>query len=294
MLKNDKTEVYRNTRTIIGNENQVIRSLGLPFNVRPNSTLNQHLEIEATRTPAGTTPRSISYFILGAGGMSALNCTPSSATLPPVFRFYQHSPRSTNVFNIMPIVMRETAQDLTPAERAKYRLRRLVAKDGVNYYAYYAKAIDKTKIRLETKIFTAQSDGTWTDSDYVATTADAKPTPQDYTPDEEQLLMASYSKVTALVPISIDAEDVREIKNVFNILYGDPDRAITTEMALVSGVDIDIKVNTPRGEETVREAIAAQVEHINTVMVPYGVFNQGFDRTFDLGITEPMAIFQTK
>ena len=292
MINSNKTDMYRNTRTIIGNENQVTREFGLPYTVRKNSTLNQSLLIQENAAPPSTTIPVVNMMVLGVGGISATNCSPAGGLLPPSYLFYQHDPRSTGLFQICPIVVREVAQDLTPAERVKYRLRKQFEVNGVQYIGYYGKVIDTTNIRRETKIFTSKSDGTWDEADYVPTAANMKPQPQVYTPDEEQLLSASYSKTMALVPVSITAADVKEIKNAFNVIYGDPNAAVTTEIGLVSSVNRSLNIQTPQGQQTITEAIAAQICHVNTVLIHYAVFNEGFDRTFDMGITEPLFVFE--
>ena len=64
---------FESIRTIIGNENQVRRELGLPMIVRANTTLNQHLKILANVVPPSTQIPTVGYFCIGMGGVDWQN-----------------------------------------------------------------------------------------------------------------------------------------------------------------------------------------------------------------------------
>lgn len=85
----NKRTAFESVRTLIGNENQVIRELGLPYTVKPNTTLNQLLGINQSMHPPHTTIPTIGYFCIGYGGISLQNCTNDSDAFP--------MPKSSNI-----------------------------------------------------------------------------------------------------------------------------------------------------------------------------------------------------
>lgn len=283
----NRRSAFESVRTLIGNENQVTRELGLPYVMRPNSTLNELLGVNNGVAPAGTATPTIGYFCIGYGGISMQNCTNTKDALP-FPKVYQHRADDTGLFKPIPFVMRELNNDLTPTERTKYALRKVDTIKGVKYYSYYLKRLDLSKTRVETKIIVKNSDGTTTETDYAPTTTNLNPVPQELTVNEENILRATYGRTTATVPVTLNKEDVQEIYNVFNILHGDPMRAVISEIGLVSGVDKIVEVTTTNGRAQFTEVIAAQIAHINRTIQYLAANNNGFDSLFNLGVNEPL------
>ena len=283
----NKRSAFESVRTLIGNENQVTRELGLPYVMRPNSTLNELFGVNAGVAPPSTTIPTIGYYCIGYGGISMQNCTNTKDAFP-FPKVYQHKADDTGLFRPIPFVMRELNNDLSPTERTKYALRKVDDVKGVKYYSYYLKRIDLSSVRVETKILTKNADGTTTEKDYNPTTTNSNPVPQELTTDEENVLKASYGRTIAQVPIIIDKADVEELYNVFNILHGDPMRAVISEIGLVSGVDKIVEVTTTSGRSQFTEVIAAQIAHINRTIQYLAANNNGFDSIFNLGVNEPL------
>lgn len=283
----NKRTAFESVRTVIGNENQVRRELGLPFTVKPNSTLNELLMINQAMVPPSNTIPTIGYYCIGMGGISMQNCTNNPDTFP-FPKVYQHKATDTGLFKILPFVMREINNDLTPQERTKYALRREENFKGVNYYAYYLKRLDLSKTIVETQIITKKADGTFESEDYVPKDSNLKPKPQELTVDEENVLKATYARTIAQVPVNFSKQDVEELYNVFNIVHGDPVRAVISEIGLVSGIDKIVEVVTTTGRVQFTEVLAAQVSHINRTIQYLGANTGGFESIFNLGINEPI------
>lgn len=283
----NKRTAFESVRTIIGNENQVRRELGLPFYAKPNSTLNELLRINPTLMPPATTIPTIGYFCIGMGGISMQNCSNN----PDVFPFpkvYQHRADDTGLFKIIPFVMREVNNDLTPSERAKYALRRRENLNGVDYYSYYLKRLDLSQTTVETRIITKQADGSYESIDYIPKDSNLNPRPQELTAQEENVLKAQYARTVAQVAVNFGKSDVDELYNVFNILHGDPMKAVISEIGLVSGVDKPVEITSSTGRTQQNEVIAAQIAHINRTIQYLGANTGGFDSIFNLGINEPI------
>lgn len=278
---------FESIRTIVGNENQVRRELGLPMIVRNNTTLNQHLKINANVLPPSTQIPTVGYFCIGMGGVDWQNCDNNTTTLP-FPKFYQHTADKTGLFKIMPFVMRELNNDLTPTERAGYGLRRRESFKGVEYYAYYLKRLNLNNVRVETKLITRNADKTTTEREFNPQTADLSPLPKTLTVLEENVLKATYARTLAPVRVEITEVDAHELMNVFNILHGAPEKAFISEIGLVSGIDRVVDITTPGGQVHFKEVLIAQIAHIASVMQMIGSSNGGFTRMFNIGINEPI------
>lgn len=287
----NKRTAFESVRTLIGNENQVIRELGLPYTVKPNTTLNQLLGINQSMHPPHTTIPTIGYFCIGYGGISLQNCTNDSDAFP-MPKIFQHTAEDTGLFKPVPFVMREFNNDLTAQERTKYALRVVETYKGVKYYSYYLKRLDLSKTRVETKIITVADDGSLSEEDYSPTITNLNPIAQELSAERENILKAKYGRSIAQVNVNISREDVEELKNVFNIRHGDPNRALITEIGLVSGVDKLVEVTTSSGRSQFQEVIAAQIAHINATIQYLAAVNDGFDSIFNLGVNEPLYNLQ--
>lgn len=287
----NKRTVFESIRTLIGNENQVRRELGLPFIVRPNSTLNQLLSINPQLIPPSNVIPTINYFCIGMGGVSQQNCNEGVRTsiLPKV---YQHHSDNTGLFKMIPFVMREINNDLSPVERAMYALRRTEEHKGTNYFVYYLKRLDLSQVNVETNLITKEVIGQGqlqtTTTEYEPTESNLKPTARDLSTTEENVLRATYGRTVAQVPVRLDANDVNELYNVFNIIAGDPMAAVVTEIGLVSGVDKIMEITTSGGRAQFNEVIAAQVSHINRTLLYLAANSGGFTSLFNCGINEPI------
>ncbi len=283
----NKRSAFESVRTLIGNENQVTRELGLPYTMKKNSTLNELFTVNNDVAPPSNVIPTIGYFCIGMGGISMQNCTNNADTFP-FPKIFQHKADDTGLFKFIPFVMRELNNDLTPAERTKYAIRRIEDVKGVKYYTYYLKRLDLSKTRVETKIIHKADDGTISETDYAPTTRNLNPVPQELSVDEENVLKATYGRTIATVPVSLNKSDVEELYNVFNIRFGDPMRAVITEIGLVSGVDKPVEVTTSTGRTQFTEVIAAQIAHINRTIQYLAANNSGFDSLFNVGINEPL------
>ena len=283
----NKRTVFESVRTIIGNENKIRRELGLPYSITPNSTLNEYLKINQNVSPPSTTIPTIGYYCIGYGGISMQNCTNNQDVLP-FPKVFQHRADDTGLFKMVPFVMREINNDLTPQERAKYALRREENFKGVKYYAYYLKRLDLSRTQISTQIITKQADGSFTNTEFNPRDSNLKPQPQELTVGEENVLKATYARSVAQVPVNFGKQDVEEIYNVFNILHGDPMTAVISEIGLVSGIDKTVEVVTSSGRSQFTEVIAAQIAHINRTIQYLGANTGGFESIFNLGINEPI------
>jgi len=273
------------TRTVYGAYLQTCMLLNLPFSMASNSTLNEKFGVESGTAPTSDVLPKVGYFAIGNGGHS-FSVGINNITKNEVV---QHRARDAALFNHLPFVLREPADDLTAAERAKYGLRREETYNGVRYIAYYLKRMELSDVVAEMQYKVVEDDETETTTPFTPTSADLSPTPQVLSSTGVNTTTGDYLTATAKVLIDFTSDDVVELQNVANVIYGDPDYAMVSEIALVSGVDKVVSVtNTGIGTFNFKEVIAAQVCSFVAALYSASMNNEGFEIVLDVGATEPL------
>lgn len=266
-------------RTIYGSALQTSRHMGILHDVLPYTTLTELVNEEANVplvvtqgmevVPAydandDTASMVTRYFCIGNGGHRVQldgNSIPYNAPIP-------HKATDSGLYNIIPFIVRETTNDLTPAERQKYRIRRTLSIDGVLYAAYYGRVIDLTSV-IPDMIITTIVSGNPVNSSFVPSANNLEPTvpPIGSTND------GSNASVSATVIINMPPDETQEIVDACNLLYGNGNLAIISEIAIVAAVDKQVTHRYPDTGaqvpvavvDTIYEAVAPQVQtHIST------------------------------
>jgi hypothetical protein len=273
------------TRTAYGSELQTCLFFRIPYKWRAFTTLNELLGINAgVYPPADMYPAARYYaignkghgFEAGAGGMIAL-------------KTYQHLATNSGPFGPLPFVMREPNNDLSPAERARYGLRKELIVSGVRWIAYYLKRIVMDNVTSELLYKTVKEDGTVTTTPFVPTNADLHPQPQELQPAGVNVTSGDYVAAQALVPLGFNRADTDELKNVANILYGSTNLAQFSEIAIVSAVDKRVDVTGEGGGSfTFMEAIGCQIATFLSTYFHANTNNDGMTLILNAGATEPL------
>lgn len=271
-------------RTVYGSYLQACQLLGLPFALAANSTLNEKFGVQAGVAPANGTLPECRYFAIGNGGHK-LSVTNGLYIPEPI----QHETTDAALYNHLPFALRETTNDLTTAEQANYALRVMEVHNGLNYIAYYLKRIDFTNVAVSMQYKTVQSDGTVVTTPFQPDTSNLNPTPPALSPTGVNVVAGDYVMASAPVPITLSATDVTELLNVANIIYGDPNAAIVSEIALVSGLDKVIAVGGS-GSPTFNfnEVIAAQIDTFMNTFYALNFSQNGVENIVDCGAVEPL------
>lgn len=272
------------TRTVFGSYLQTCMLMGLPFSVMPNTTLNEKFGIQAGVLPDITVIPNMRYYAIGNKGHQLSVGANGLTKSDPV----QHRATDAACYNHLPFVLRTMDNDLAPADRANYGLRRQEVHGGLQYIAYYLKRIDlSTSVPGMERVSVA--DGVSTTSAFVADTSNLNPTPPDLSSSGVNVVTGDYVAASSKLPLVLSADDTAELLDVARILYDDENYAIISEIALVSGVD-KVVPSPALGGTTINfnEVIAAQVvTHINTLFaVKYN--NDGNQLLLDVGATEPL------
>lgn len=265
-------------RTAYGSELQSVQFSKLPFDMKPYTTLNEALGIQAGVPPAAGVIPSVQYYAIGNGGHSF-----QTANGIPYVQPQPHDPTDAGLYSQLPFVLAPVAQDITLAQQANYALRKQVTYGGADYFAYYLRRLDlsETAVALQTASI---NNGVTTTAAFVPSAANLHPTPPTLSNSGSNDLTSTFIQATAQIPFSLSQWECQQLLNVASVMFGNQNLAIISEMALCSGVD---KTVSTTGGGTFNEAIAVQiVAHIPAFhAIPFT--STGLTGTLDLGTNEP-------
>ena len=270
------------SRTIYSSYLQSVMLLKTAFEMKPNTTLNELFGIQNGIAPA-VTP-SLGYFAIGNGGHKITVGTNNIPKTDPI----QHKGTDAALYNHLPFVLREIANDISVTERANYALRRQETHNGRQYIAYYLKRLPLTDVIPDMEYITT-ANGIQNVAAFVPNNANLNPVPPVLSNTGVNLVSGDYVAASAKINIILSAADVTELLNVATVLYGDPGFAIISEVALCSGVDK--VVQSPADGNTMisfNDAIAVQVLSYISAFFPLQFNNNGTAMMLDLGASVPL------
>ena len=274
-------------RTVYGANLQTCQLMGIPFTLTPNSTLNEKFGIAQTNVPNATDMPRMKYVCIGNAGHRMKTTGNSTLQVPEP---QQHQPTDAALFSHLPFVLRQTSNDLTVSERARYALRKLETYAGVNYFAYYLRRMDLTAVTSQMEYKAVTNTG-------VSTTA--------FQPDSDNLnpvapvintgnavtTSGDYVTASARVSFVLDTFDVTEIRHAASVIYGSDDYAIISEIGLASGIDKTVTAfDVAGGSFNFNEVIAAQIVNFITSFHALKFTSNGVNTLFDVGATEPLFL----
>lgn len=270
-------------RSVYGAALQTAQNVGLPHVYLPHSTLNERFNINASMMPADTDLPHIRYACIGNGGHKVVIGSNNISLNKPI----QHLPRHSGLYNHLPFVLRPLTNDLTPQQRAKYRLRNVVTIGGVAYSAYWLKALDLTGSVVESDYYTVNN-GITTSTTFAPNSNDLNPTAPDLSSTGVVSTSGDYIAASTKVPFELNASDILELGNVANIMYGDKDYAIISEIGLCSGIDKVVTGDFNGVQASYTEAIGVQISNFVCTYLPTQYLDNDLSLEFDVGSVEPM------
>lgn len=272
------------THSVYGNFINTLMRMKKNYIHIPFSTLNQRLNIFPDERPNPGVLPSIGYLALGNGGHYADVINNDLA----ITRNYQHQSTDAGLFKMMPFILRPVANDLTPAQRAGYALRRVETIDSQQYAAYYLKRVDLSEIVPRLEYRTIQPDGTIVVSEFIPDSSNLNPTPTVMAVNGTNTTTSEFVAVSAKVAVPWSQWEINEYLNVSNVKFGTEDAALISELAVVSGVD---KIVTS-GSLTYTEAICAIVETFVQHKIDLTANSQNFTMNLEIGVSEPLFNIQ--
>lgn len=276
------------TRTIYGGFLSTVKYLGIPFQLVPNTTLNERFGINAGVAPNSNTVPETQYFCIGVGGH---NFTVGADSIPvptPV----QHAATDASCFKPLPFILRALSNDLSQQQQANYALRTIITISGTQYIAYYLKRLDLSSVEAQMNLI-AVNNGVSTVTPFVPNGSNLNPTPQTPSNSGMNVVSGNYVSASANVGIVFTQSDATELQNVATIMFGNANYAIVSEFGLCSGVDKVVSVTPQTGSPyNFNEAIAVQIQSFVETIVLFSFNNNGTVLSLDLGATSPLFITQ--
>lgn len=292
------------TRLAALNRLLVCLAWGIPFEVHPNSLVTDVLD-DASVNPYVPAPSTagryveptfdsatetrdlkVSMVMLGRGGHGAK--VDDDGEISPIT--YPHKATDTGLFTPIPLLVRPISGDLTGEQKAKYRLRRTMRINNVLYAVYFGKLVDASANEIIEVIETVE-DGLVTSSNpYSPTANDLRPVKEDI----NQTASGIYLRTYAGIDFAFSTEEIEDIINACELMYGDPNKAVISEIAFCFGKDKPVTkmyseagttvINAPAGSF---EFVAAHAGIIESTFKP-AIYTGGFRDTKNIGISEPL------
>jgi hypothetical protein len=271
------------TRTVYGAVVQTTLFLDQQFGLVANTTLNEKFSVQPL--VSSTVTPTLGYYGIGIGGHTMTAGTNGIYLPTPV----EHEATDAALFNNLPFVLCLPTNDLTQAEQANYAMRTTITVAGVTYIAYYLKVLDYSTTQIQMQLKSIDSSGNVTTTPFVPSTSNLNPSPVSLSTSGVNVTTGNYVTSTAKVTITFSTDDITNLLNVANILYGSESYALISEMCLVSGVVKPISVTGPTGASyTFNEVIMAQVCSFVNTMIPVQFLNTAVSVVLDLGATESL------
>ena len=272
------------TRTAYGAFLQTVKYLGIPFQMIPNTTLNERFGINAGVAPSANAIPEMQYFCIGVGGHSFTVGADSIPVPTPI----QHEATDAACFKPIPFVLRPVTSDLSQVQQTNYALRSVITINSVQYVAYYLKRIDLTQVTAQMQLVSVNA-GVETVTPFTPNSSNLNPTPQTPSNSGTNVVTGNYVSASAPVGLIFSQTDATELQNVATIMFGNPDYAIISEIGLCSGVDKVVSVTPTTGATyNFNDAIAVQIQSFIETIVLFAFNNNGTNILLDLGCTEPL------
>lgn len=272
-------------KTIWMSQKELCAQWNTPFVPDPFSTLNEYFNIRSGASiPANQQPR-MDYLVIGRGGKGV----EMDGANEPLFYTKLHKITHARLFTHLAFVARDVNDDLDETARERFRLRRLENHGGVDKFIYYglktsfnAGNIIREKVDL--------TGGSPVITPYVPTNSQLSPTPVSIS--NSVVNMSSGIHIVTYIPttVTLSPDDISEIINAAEVMFGSPRYATINEMATVQGVDQTVSSTDGGISVSYKEVIAAQCSAFITANHDLTEASDGLQLNFKVRTTQALLI----
>jgi len=248
----------------------------------PNTTLNEKFNILMDIDSMNVDNPILKGYCLGNGNIKTIG--QDSKTF---LHYGNHRSIDGALYSHIPFLIRELDKDLGVTDKMKYRLRKEIRIDNIDYVVYYMKVIEDISITNQILNITSK-DGTLPKLS-VFNSNDVSilnPTPKEYT-DNVTSIKDEYVTVSDQVALILTIDELNEIKNAMKIMGLDSVSTKINELAICSGVDV---VNP--ADATVESAYSQVMLFVDLDYDIELALNEdrGFYREIEIGGMEPISL----
>ena len=273
------------TRTIYGAHLQTCKLLNRPFSVLPNSTLNQKFNLFPDELPLANEYPKLGY--IGIGNKGATYELGNDGFI--LTKEIPHLPRHASLYNFIPFVVRNMKNDLSSTERLKYRLRVPITINSEQYVAYYLRVLNLDNVVPSVELRNV-NEGVITTTDFIPEITDLSPQHPNISNVNLNNPNGDYLVSTAKINFVLNQEDITNILEACQLLYGDPRYAVINEIALVTGIDRVLTGVFGATQSSYTEVITAQIAAFVYQYHALTVNSTEVNITFDVGTEEPLLV----
>lgn len=274
------------TKTIYGGMLQTCNFLGKQYIPANNTTLNEIWNIHDQAAVAVNDRFVAEYFSIGHGGHRYI----TGAEGIPYLKSLPHKGTDGSLYRPLPFLLRPINDDIGPTERARYGMRVPVEIEGVWYWAYYLRRLDLSTTTPQMKITTI-TDGVASDVAFVPDNSTLTPAQPEMSNTGVISTDGRYITVSAIVSVIMNAEEIAELINAVEIMFGVPELSMISEIGIVSA----IRKAVPLLDENLAEQSGlTYYEALRATLVNYvgADFNANLNRdqfsmTLDMGTSDP-------
>lgn len=242
--------MFGNVKTAWFAQWQLAKTLRQSHVVLPYTTINEKLSIEAgTASDPNNDSHEMLYMTIGRGGYVNVGTNGRNTLM--------HKVTDACLFEHMPVRMAPLSAPLDPAERDRYRLRKVETHGGVQYEVFYAFSIDFTSATPETSVITVNA-GVEDVDPFVSDAAQLNPTAVTLVNGAPVTTSNRSIRVRAPIELVLSSQDLQYISEACEIIYGNTNSAIISEIAYCTGVDKQVTSTAGGTSVTYVEAIECQ------------------------------------
>lgn len=233
----------------------------------------------------------VSCICIGHKGHTTLNV---GGGMPDTFVPKPHLATDAALYGMIPFVCLPIADDLTGADRARFRLRKTLEIDGDLYVAYFGRVLTLPITSPELLIRTVlPDDGGVVTATYVPNINNQRLSDPDIGGSNEEV----YVSANYVDQVQFTEQDCIWMTDAAMLLYGTPYLGFITEIAVCTGVDKAVTQQYPESgtqTPTAVNPVGAPMELVATQPVSFiyanntAVGSTGFTIGINTAISEPL------
>lgn len=281
------------TNTAFGNLIGKCCATNQRVNLPQYSTLNERYGIMGDASIGLKNARNfeLKYFGIGIRGSDANGTTSLGTTR---LKVNQHQPIDMNLFVPIPFIARPLDNDLSNAERLKYRMRvPEVWPDGNTYAVYYLKVINFNSYDPQVNKITRDAAGNESAKPYVPIKDDLfNPQPVDFTSVGAVPISDTYLNSSAILDCSLTQQDLTECAMACKGKFGDTSFASINEVGVAWGIDTQFDGRIAGGATIKYTEVASAVfaHYVTERDGRNAITNTKVQLAYDHGASEPMLL----